>query len=119
MPSRFHILGDRGYPCLKYLLTPLNNPQTVAEQQYNNAQSSTRMIIERVKGVLKRRFLFLIKHLAFQPSKCGNLIIACAVLHNIALLNHDEIDIVQQSGISNEEVDNSGCLLYTSPSPRD
>uniref|UniRef100_A0A915L7L2 DDE Tnp4 domain-containing protein n=1 Tax=Romanomermis culicivorax TaxID=13658 RepID=A0A915L7L2_ROMCU len=31
MPSCYHILSDRGYPCLRYLLTPVANPQSQAE----------------------------------------------------------------------------------------
>ena len=46
LPAKYHILGDRGYPCTRYLFTPLANPQTPAEKRYNFAQSSTRMIIE-------------------------------------------------------------------------
>lgn len=77
-----------------YLLTPLPNPQTQAERRYNFAHSSTRMVIERFYGVLKRRFPCLASLLRFIPQKCSVVIIARAVLHNLALENADnDIDI--------------------------
>lgn len=61
-PSRFGsyiLLGDGGYECRKYLRTPLSNPATPAEQEYNTRLSSTRMTVERLFGVWKRRFPIL------------------------------------------------------------
>lgn len=51
-----YLLGDAGYPCKPYLLTPLGAPTTRAEQNYNYAQIRTRNPVERAFGVLKRRF---------------------------------------------------------------
>lgn len=51
-----YLLGDAGYPCKPYLLTPLATPISRAEQNYNCAQIKTRNCVERAFGVLKRRF---------------------------------------------------------------
>lgn len=51
-----YLLGDSGYPCKPYLLTPLAAPATQAEQRYNGAHIQTRNTVERAFGVLKRRF---------------------------------------------------------------
>jgi len=51
-----YLLGDAGYPCKHYLLTPLATTQTQAERRYNSSQIRTRNPVERAFGVLKRRF---------------------------------------------------------------
>lgn len=89
LPRPFHVLGDRGYGCQRYLMTPLVNPRTRPERQYNFAQSSTRMAIERTFGIMKRRFPCLTKGMNFKPDKCCTVIVACVVLYNFARLRND------------------------------
>ncbi|XP_029442903.1 putative nuclease HARBI1 [Rhinatrema bivittatum] len=50
------LLGDGGYGCKSWLLTPLQSPRIAAEKRYNEAHGSTRNMIERTFGVLKGRF---------------------------------------------------------------
>lgn len=83
------ILGDSGYPCRPYLLTPLLHTRTAAEEAYNRAQISTRNPIERLFGVLKRRFPCLQIGMGLKIKNIPPIIVACAVLHNIALLQSD------------------------------
>ncbi|GFV89552.1 putative nuclease HARBI1 [Trichonephila clavipes] len=52
----FHLLGDTGYACEKYLLTPFGNPRSLSEARYNKSHVLTRNTIERKYGILKRRF---------------------------------------------------------------
>ena len=40
------LVGDGGYACRRYMLTPLNNPTTAAERAYNAAQILARNSIE-------------------------------------------------------------------------
>lgn len=84
-----HLVGDGGYPCKKYLLTPLFSTVTNAERNYNYAQIRTRNPIERTFGVLKRRFPCLRLGLRTRIETSLNIIIACSVLHNIACQNGD------------------------------
>lgn len=50
------LLGDAGYSCKNYLLTPLANAVSPAEIKYQKAFVQTRLIVERTIGVWKRRF---------------------------------------------------------------
>ena len=51
-----HLLGDAGYPCRSYLLTPVSVANSAAQQRYNCAHIQTRNVVERAFGVVKRRF---------------------------------------------------------------
>ena len=79
------LLGDSGYPCTNVLLTPIQNPSSDAQQRYNSAHIKTRNTVERMFGVWKSRFFCLQKGLRFKPSLCCHIIIATAILHNIAI----------------------------------
>lgn len=79
------LLGDGGYPCLSYLLTPLPNPSNDKEQRYNSAHIRIRNCVERSFGVLKRRFGCLSIPLRTQLDTSKRAILSCAVLHNIAI----------------------------------
>ncbi|KAJ1217447.1 hypothetical protein NDU88_005041 [Pleurodeles waltl] len=53
-PSTF--ASDSRYANLSWLLIPVRNPRTRAEERYNEAHGRTRRIIERTFGLLKARF---------------------------------------------------------------
>ena len=39
------LVGDSGYACRSYLMTPLLNPRNEAEVRYNDAQRRTRIVM--------------------------------------------------------------------------
>lgn len=86
------LLGDNGYACENYLLTPLLQPRTQPERAYNSAHKRTRGTVERTFGILKRRFPCLRFPLRLKLQTTYATIIAVAVLHNIAIL-HNELEI--------------------------
>jgi len=77
------LIGDSGYPIRPFLLTKLSIASTRAEQLYNESIIRTRNCIERCFGVYKRRFPILT--LNINVSKVESVIVATAVLHNIAI----------------------------------
>lgn len=87
------LLGDSGYPCKNYLLTPFVNPQNPHEEAYNRAHIKTRNTIERCFGVLKRRFPCLHVGMALKVENVLPVVVACAVLHNMAMQYRDDVPV--------------------------
>lgn len=80
-----YLLGDSGYPCTSYILTPLINPISIPERRYNSSHIKTRNVIERAFGLWKARFQCLQYKLRFAPHRCCMIIVATAILHNYAI----------------------------------
>ncbi|ENN73898.1 hypothetical protein YQE_09506, partial [Dendroctonus ponderosae] len=78
------LLGDSGYGLKSYLLTPLLNPSNESQRLYNECHIRTRNCIERTIGVWKRRFPVLAYGLRCKLETSLTVIVATAVLHNIA-----------------------------------
>jgi Plant transposon protein. len=79
------LLGDSGYAVRSYLLTPLLHTNTPGENLYNESQIRTRNCVERQYGVWKRRFPCLSVGMRLGLEKVKIVIVATAVLHNIAI----------------------------------
>ncbi|KAK7476085.1 hypothetical protein BaRGS_00032712, partial [Batillaria attramentaria] len=77
------LLGDSGYMQRDWLFTPLSNPTTRAEGNYNASHMSARSSVERSIGVLKRRWHCL-RRLRLAPHKACKVIVVCIMLHNRA-----------------------------------
>ena len=81
-------LGDSGYPLRTYLITPVPEPETPAEEAFNESHTTTRTHIERVFGRWKARFRCLSRSaggLRLPPLKACQVIVVTAMLHNIAV----------------------------------
>lgn len=84
------VLGDSGYEQSNYLLTPFQEPNTPTQSLYNESQIRTRNVIERCFGVWKRRFPVLSIGLRCKLPLAQDVIVACAVLHNLARMKNEE-----------------------------
>ncbi|KAJ1112943.1 hypothetical protein NDU88_001203 [Pleurodeles waltl] len=93
------LLGDSGYHNLSWLLTPVRNPRTRAEERYSEAHGRTRRVIKCTFGLLKARFRCLHMtggSLFYSPRKVCQIIIACSLLHNLALRR--QVPFLQEDG---------------------
>ena len=86
------LLGDRGYGIQPYLLTPFRPDDVTTEprRRYQRAHTKTRNTIERAFGLWKARFRCLDTSggaLQFDPSRCCNITLATAVLHNMCIVD--------------------------------
>ncbi|KAK9711729.1 DDE superfamily endonuclease [Popillia japonica] len=97
--ANLYMLGDSGYMCTNYLLTPLANPRTEAEMRYQNAHIKTRNVIERLNGVWKRRFPALRSGMQLKKENILRIIVATAVLHNIANNSRQENEIAEDDNV--------------------
>ncbi|XP_061586279.1 putative nuclease HARBI1 [Cololabis saira] len=89
-----YLLGDRGYPCMPSLLTPYPDPEPGPQQRFNVAHCRTRARVEMTLGILKSRFQCL-RRLRVSPERACDIIVACVVLHNIALIRGEQHPAIQ------------------------
>ncbi|XP_048488930.1 putative nuclease HARBI1 [Plutella xylostella] len=95
------LVGDGGYACTGIMLTPVRNPVTPAEENYNKVQIRTRNVVARTFGVLKRRFPCLQRGLGYKLTTSCKIISTCCILHNIALRNEIANDHLGFEAIAN------------------
>ncbi|VDI63605.1 Hypothetical predicted protein [Mytilus galloprovincialis] len=96
------LLGDSGYPCRQFLLTPYRQPAAGRGQaRFNRRHCSTRSTIERTFGIWKKRFHILGSEIRMKPDKACRIIIACGILHNIAIMRN-EPEVAEEQLIDNQ-----------------
>ena len=83
-------LGDSGYACSPFLMTPYTSARNAAQEAY--AHAKTRVVIEQTFGRWKRRFHVLHSEIRMAPEKVCMIVGACAELHNIALQLHEPVE---------------------------
>lgn len=118
--GNYFILGDSGYRNTTYLPTPYLTVDSAAKNLFNESQIRTRNVVERSYGVLKRRFAVLSLGVRLKLQTVQMIIVACAILHNIAIDHRDELqmetedegeDENEEDEVSSDnDDDNSGIL---------
>ncbi|XP_071124137.1 putative nuclease HARBI1 [Mytilus edulis] len=63
------ILGDSGYACRSFLMTPYLRPTEPCHEKFNKAHMKTRCCIERTFGWWKKRFSCLHQGIRMHPEK--------------------------------------------------
>ncbi|XP_063819671.1 putative nuclease HARBI1 [Pseudophryne corroboree] len=98
------LLGDRGYPCTPWLMTPYSKPRPGPQTAFNSALTATRQLVERTIGVLKGRFRVLHRtggDIMYSPEMVSKIVILCAILHNIAV--RSRVELPQTEELPDEE----------------
>lgn len=114
------LVADSGYAVQKHIITPLANPTTKAEKLFNESQIVTRNPVERSYGVWKRRFPILSIGINVSLSTVRALIVATAVLHNIALKFGDALpkptveleELIQLQEVENTQVQGGNRSIH-------
>ncbi|GBB94326.1 hypothetical protein RclHR1_23310003 [Rhizophagus clarus] len=85
IPTNAYILGNAGYPCYNWILTPYrdNGRLTQIQTYYNIKHSQTRVGVEQAFGKLKSRFRCLINPLTTSLATAILIVTATCILHNI------------------------------------
>lgn len=107
IPIRFELdqlrgilLGDSGYACQRFLITPVLRPDNNAEVRYNTAHRKTRAIVEQLFDRWKRRFPCLHYGLRTKLTTTTAIICATAVLYNICIQHR--LDRIEEEHIQDE-----------------
>ena len=89
--GEYYLIGDQGYQLQTNLLTPYprSDPLTQEQIYYNDCLSKTRVKVECVIGMLKRKFPCLTVASHYQPEVVCDIIKACCFLWNYGLLTGD------------------------------
>ncbi|KYN27563.1 Putative nuclease HARBI1, partial [Trachymyrmex cornetzi] len=92
-----HLVGDCAYALHEHLLVPYkdNGHLSAAQKHYNFCQFSARVVVERYFDLLKTRLRSLVHCLPMtRIDLMAEYIVACCVIHNICILNKDELAII-------------------------
>lgn len=104
------ILGDCAYPLRKYLLTPIDKATSAAKVRYNDALVRTRNTFSTTCDLWKRRFPILINGFAGSNEWIQCVVVATAVLHNIACNMGEKIPkitVEEQEKLKSSQIENS------------
>lgn len=78
------LLGDSGYPLLRWLMTPIEQGGVPAAgiRRYLRRHKSTRSVVECSLGILKEKFPCL-NQLRLHPRVAAHVFLSCITIHNI------------------------------------
>ena len=102
----FIIVADSAYTCTEFVLPAVKqqSANTPKKSRFNKKHASTRNVIERSFGVLKRRWQCLLSAMELNLLNVVDVISACFILHNICIDRNEPLDDEEQLVSMYEEV---------------
>ena len=82
------LVGDRGYACMPFLMTPYSDPPSPPEARFNRALRTCQVRIEMTFGIIKACWNCLCG-LRVKPERESQITTACVVLHNVATIRNE------------------------------
>ena len=106
------LLGDLGYPLLPWLMVPhrSSGQLSMADRLFNKKLRRGRCVVENAFGILKQTFRELLTKSDLNVAFLPDVIMACAILHNMLLgQSHEEVEnllqVLRTEGLDGEVVD--------------
>ena len=102
----FMIVADSAYTSTEFVLPAIKqqSANTPKKSRFNKKHVSTRNVIERSFGVLKRRWQCLLSAMELNLLNVVDVISACFILHNICIDRNEPLDDEEQLVSMYEEV---------------
>ena len=104
-----YLLGDLGYPLLPWLMVPHYSDVrlSVAEALFNKKLRRGRCVVENAFGILKQTFRELLTKSDLDVVFLPDVILCCAILHNMLLgQSHEEVqqlfEVLRTEGLEGE-----------------
>jgi hypothetical protein len=111
VPDGHFILADSAYPLTPFILTPYDKVTTPEQASYNAAHARTRVVVECVFGIFKRKWQ-LFGHARFSALWTARLAKIAAALQNLDVDMRTEVEFTVADRI---DEDNSAAFAYPRP----
>ncbi|PIO38697.1 hypothetical protein AB205_0219070, partial [Aquarana catesbeiana] len=110
----FFLTADSAFLLRPWLMTPVQIPESPQEYRYNMAHTATHSVMERTQRALRHRFRCLDGSratLQYSSEKSSQIVLACCILHNIALQHG--LDIWCEAGCTALEAEEDCNIMET------
>ena len=101
------LISDSAYPSLPWLVSPYPHSRNLNRDQakFNTILGKSMAIVERAFGKLMCHWRCLLKQLEENTGKVPHTILTCCILHNICVLQGDELEDDDSSYEENDDDD--------------
>lgn len=107
-----YLLADSGYPLLPWIMVPVRGQGNlpIADTLFNRKLRRGRGVVENAFGILKQTFRELLVKSELQVTFLPDVIMCCAILHNLLLRQSHEaietlLNVLRTEGLHDEEDD--------------